>query len=183
MQGAVNQLGVNTIAAYNAVSKIDGFILAPTDSLGLSLTTFTSQNRGANKKDRIRQGMKIAVLIGFVYCDLLAVSTFFAARDLMSLFLNSKETAAISIGIKYLTTMAGFYLLPSLCNPFQGFFRGLGRIDVTLWATLVQIPVRVGLAYLLLSHLGMQAVALGIGVGWICMALYEFWEYRRYLHT
>jgi len=62
---------VDAIAAYNAVTRIDGFILAPTDSLAIALTTFISQNRGAKQVERIQQGMKAAVVIGFSYCVLL----------------------------------------------------------------------------------------------------------------
>ena len=181
LQGAVNPLGVDAIAAYNAVARIDGFILAPTDSLALALTTFISQNRGARKLDRIRQGMKSSVVIGLSYCGMLAVSVFFSAQTLMTFFLDSGEVSAIEVGIKYLKIMAAFYILPAFCNSFQGFFRGLGRMDITLFATIVQIPVRVIFAYMLVEHLGLSAVAIGVTVGWICMIAYEAHQYRQYL--
>lgn len=181
LQGAVNPLGVDAIAAYNAVTRIDGFILAPTDSLALALTTFISQNRGAGKLDRIRQGMKSSVVIGLSYCGMLAVSVFFSAQTLMTFFLDSGEVSAIEVGIKYLKIMAAFYILPAFCNSFQGFFRGLGRMDITLFATIIQIPVRVIFAYMLVEHLGLAAVAVGVTVGWICMIAYEAHQYRQYL--
>lgn len=181
LQGAVNPLGVDAIAAYNAVTRIDGFILAPTDSLALALTTFISQNRGARKFDRIRQGMKSSVVIGLSYCGMLAVSVFSSAQTLMMFFLDSGEASAIEVGIKYLKIMAVFYILPAFCNSFQGFFRGLGRMDITLFATIIQIPVRVIFAYMLVEHLGLSAVAVGVTVGWICMIAYEAHQYRQYL--
>lgn len=181
LQGAVNPLGVDAIAAYNAVTRIDGFILAPTDSLALALTTFVSQNRGAKKVERIRHGMKSSVVIGLSYCVLLAVSVFFSSQSLMIFFLDSREVNAIEVGVKYLKIMAVFYILPAFCNSFQGFFRGLGRMDITLYATIVQIPIRVILAYMLVEHFGLSAVAIGVSLGWICMIGYEAYQYRRYL--
>lgn len=183
LQGAVNPLGVDAIAAYNVVTRIDGFILAPTDSLALALTTFVSQNRGAQKVERIRYGMKSSIVIGLSYCILLAVAVFFSAHKLMTFFLNSGEVNAVEIGVKYLKVMAVFYILPAFCNSFQGFFRGLGRMDITLYATIVQIPVRVILAYLLVVHYGLSAVAVGVALGWICMIGYETHQYRRYLFS
>ncbi|TWH47725.1 MATE family efflux transporter [Sporomusa sp. KB1] len=180
LQGAVNPLGVDAIAAYNAVTRIDSFILAPTDSLALALTTFISQNRGAKKVDRIRHSMKSSVVIGVSFCGLLAVSVFFSAQALMTFFLDSGEVSAIEVGVKYLKIMAIFYILPAFCNSFQGFFRGLGRMDITLFATIVQIPVRVILAYLLVELFGLSAVAVGVAVGWICMIVYEAHQYRQY---
>lgn len=182
LQGAVNPLGVDAIAAYNAVTRIDGFILAPTDSLALALTTFTSQNRGAKRPDRIRQGMKNALLLGISYCSLLACLVFFAAQPLVMLFLAAGEVSAIEIGAGYLKIMALFYILPAFCNSFQGFFRGLGRMDITLAATAVQIPVRVILSYLFVGYYGLPAVATGVAIGWICMILYESYQYRQYLY-
>lgn len=179
----MNQLGVNAIAAYNAVTRIDGFILAPTDSLALTLTTFVSQNRGAKKVERIRHGMKSLVVIGLSYCILLAISVFFSAQTLMTFFLNSGEVNAIEVGVKYLKVMAVFYILPAFCNSFQGFFRGLGRMDITLYATIVQIPVRVILSYMLVEHFGLSAVAIGVTLGWICMIGYEVHKYRQYLSS
>jgi len=181
LQGAVNPLGVDAIAAYNAVTRIDGFILAPTDSLALALTTFVSQNRGAKKIERIRHGMKSSVVIGLCYCILLAISVYFSAHTLMTFFLNSGEVNAIEVGVKYLKVMSVFYILPAFCNSFQGFFRGLGRMDITLYATIVQIPVRVILAYMLVEHFGLSAVAIGVTLGWICMIGYEAHQYRKYL--
>ena len=183
LQGAVNPLGVDAIAAYNAVTRIDGFILAPTDSLALALTTFISQNRGAKKIERIRQGMKSSIIIGLSYCAVVAVAVFFSAQNLMLFFLDSGEVSAIEVGVKYLKIMAVFYILPAFCNSFQGFFRGLGRMDITLYATIIQIPVRVILAYMLVEYVGLSAAAIGVAVGWVCMIGYEAHQYRQYLLT
>ncbi|MGL5513741.1 MAG: MATE family efflux transporter, partial [Sporomusa sp.] len=54
--------------------------------------------------------------------------------------MSPQEITAIEIGVKYLKFMAVFYILVAICNSFQGFFRGLGRLDITLYATIVQIP-------------------------------------------
>lgn len=180
LQGAVNPLGVDAIAAYNAVTRIDGFILAPTDSLALALTTFVSQNRGAGKFERLRHGMNSSLVIGLGYCGLLAITVFLAARPLMHCFLDLGESSAIEIGVQYLQVMAIFYILPAFCNSFQGFFRGLGRMDITLYATIVQIPVRVALAYMLVGQVGLLAVAVGVAAGWLCMIAYEAYQYRQY---
>lgn len=181
LQGAVNPLGVDAIAAYNAVTRIDGFILAPTGSLAIALTTFISQNRGAKKTERIHQGMKASVGIGAIYCIVLTVFVFFFAQTLMKFFLDSGEINAIELGVKYLKIMAVFYILPAFCDSFQGFFRGLGRMDITLYATIVQIPIRVILSYILVEYFNVAAVAIGVTLGWICMIGYEAYEYRRYL--
>jgi len=99
----------------------------------------------------------------------------------MTFFIDPVEVTAIEVGVKYLKVMAVFYILPAFCNSFQVFFRGLGRMDITLYATIVQVPVRVILSYILVEYLSLSAVAIGVALGWIFMIGYEAYEYRRYL--
>jgi hypothetical protein len=53
-------------------------------------------------------------------------------------------------------------------------------MDITLGATVIQIPVRVILAYLLVGRFGMSVIAYCIAVGWLCMTVYEAMQYRHY---
>ena len=64
--------------------------------------------------------------------------------------------------------------------PFQGYYRGIGHLMITLFATLVQIPIRVVISYALFGRMGIQAVAIGTTIGWACMVVFELLMYRRY---
>lgn len=180
VQGAVNPLGIDSIAAFNSGSRIDGFILTPGDSMGAALTTFISQNRGAGKDERIFKGFKSALTMSLLYCVATAIFIFIFSDSIMKIFIESSETEAIFLGKTYLKTIAFFYILTALCNTLQGFFRGFGRMDVTLIATFIQIPIRVVLSYILTKYMGISGVAVGMGIGWIFMASYEGYLYMRY---
>lgn len=180
VQGAVNPLGIDSIAAFNSGSRIDGFILTPGDSMGAALTTFISQNRGAGKDERIFKGFKSALTMSLLYCIATAIIIFIFSGSIMKLFIESSETEAIFLGRTYLKTIAFFYILTALCNTLQGFFRGFGRMDVTLIATFIQIPIRVVLSYILTKYMGISGVAVGMGIGWIFMGSYEGYLYMRY---
>ncbi len=180
VQGAVNPLGIDSIAAFNSGSRIDGFILTPGDSMGAALTTFISQNRGAGKDERIFKGFKSALTMSLLYCVATAILIFIFSGSIMKIFIESSETEAIFLGKTYLKTIAFFYILTALCNTLQGFFRGFGRMDVTLIATFIQIPIRVVLSYMLTKYMGISGVAVGMGIGWIFMASYEGYLYMRY---
>lgn len=180
VQGAVNPLGIDSIAAFNSGSRIDGFILTPGDSMGAALTTFISQNRGAGKDERILKGFKSALTMSLLYCVATAILIFIFSGSIMKIFIESSETEAIFLGRTYLKTIAFFYILTALCNTLQGFFRGFGRMDVTLIATFIQIPIRVVLSYMLTKYMGISGVAVGMGIGWIFMASYEGYLYMRY---
>ena len=178
VQSGVNALGVDAVAAFNAVSIIDSYVLAPGDSLAASLTTFTAQNLGGKKEHRLPQGLKCMFFIAEIYTVTVTVLVLLGRNPLLGIFLKPEETSALQQGLSYLVPMAVFYFLSGINNTWQGYYRGLGRLKITLMATLVQMPVRVILSYLLFDFCGIQAVALGTAVGWVCMAGYELAMYR-----
>ncbi len=179
VQSGVNSLGVDAVAAFNAVSIIDSYVLAPGDSLAASITTFTAQNLGGKKYRRIPQGLKCMFILAEVYTITVTVLVLLGRNPLLGIFLKPEETEAIRHGLSYLIPMASFYFLSGLNNTWQGYYRGLGRLKVTLSATLVQIPIRVVFTYLLLGFCGIQAVAIGTAIGWSCMFFYELSVYRK----
>ena len=178
VQSGVNALGVDAVAAFNAVSIIDSYVLAPGDSLAASLTTFTAQNLGGKKEHRLPQGLKCMFFIAEIYTVTVTVLVLLGRNPLLGIFLKPEETSALQQGLSYLVPMAVFYFLSGINNTWQGYYRGLGRLKITLMATLVQMPVRVILSYLLFDFCGIQAVAIGTAVGWVCMAGYELAMYR-----
>ena len=178
VQSGVNALGVDAVAAFNAVSIIDSYVLAPGDSLAASITTFSAQNLGAKEYDRIPKGLRKMLVIAEII--LTAVVVLFCRHPLLGIFLKPNETEALRQGMSYLVPMASFYFISGITNTFQGYYRGIGHLLITLFATLVQIPIRVVISYALFGRLGIQAVAIGTTIGWACMVVFELLMYRRY---
>ena len=180
VQSGVNALGVDAVAAFNAVSIIDSYVLAPGDSLAASITTFSAQNLGAKEHDRIPKGLRKMLVIAEIYIILTAVVVLFCRHPLLGIFLKPNETEALRQGMSYLVPMASFYFISGITNTFQGYYRGIGHLMITLFATLVQIPIRVVISYALFGRLGIQAVAIGTTIGWACMVVFELLMYRKY---
>ena len=180
VQSGVNAIGVDAVAAFNAVSIIDSYVLAPGDSLAASITTFSAQNLGAKEYDRIPKGLRKMLVIAEIYIILTTVVVLFCRHPLLGIFLKPNETEALRQGMSYLVPMASFYFISGITNTFQGYYRGIGHLMITLFATLVQIPIRVVISYALFGRLGIQAVAIGTTIGWACMVVFELLMYRRY---
>lgn len=180
VQGVVNPFGTDAIAAYNSVTRVDSFILAPGDSFSTSVATYSAQNKGAGKWDRIVEGYKKSNIIITVYSAATSLIVFLAAEGIMNLFVPASETEVIRIGVSYLKLMALFYVLSGFNNIFQGMFRGVGKLRITLIATTMQISVRVALSYILAPYLGITSVCYAIAVGWILMIIYEGLNCKRY---
>ncbi len=182
VQGAVNTLGTPGIAAYTATTRIEGFANSFGTSIGQALSVFVSQNHGAKNEDRVRDGLKEGLALGIALGVVLSALMFVTARAGLGVFLVSDEAQAIRHGVDYLRQIALFYVLCFSGNLFAGYFRGVGRIYTPLAATTMHISVRVALSYLWAGSLGLRAVALATGVGWMCMTafqLFMLWRIRR----
>lgn len=173
IQGAVNPLGVDAIAAFNAVSRIDDFAFTPEQSIASGITTFVAQNRGAGKPRRIGRGFLCGLALEAGYWLFICTAVLLLRYPAMMLFVSESEPEIIELGCRYLETMAFFYLLPAFTNGFQGFYRGIGKMGVTLAGTFIQTSLRVVFVYLLTPSMGLLGTAWACAVGWIVMLLYE----------
>ena len=173
IQGAVNPMGVDMIAAFLAVNRIDDYAFTPEQSISHSITTFVAQNRGAGKKERIRQGFFCGMILEACYWVLICFLTLRFGRQFVSLFLPSGNEQVVDLGNSYLGLMAFFYLFPAFTNGIQGFFRGMGNMTMTLIGTLIQTSLRVIFVYLLVPSMGLPGVAFACAIGWSAMLLAE----------
>ncbi len=172
IQGAVNTLGVDVIAAYNAVTRIDDFAFTPEQSIASGITTYVAQNDGAGKKERVIKGFRAGLLIEFLYWILICVFSYTFRFKIMGLFI-AEESNLIAIGARYLALMSFLYIFPAFTNGIQGFMRGIRKMKVTLLCTTVQATMRVVFVYLLIPYLGIISVAVASAIGWVLMLLVE----------
>lgn len=174
IQGQVNALGVDVIAAFNAVTRVDDFAFTPEQSIAQAITTYIAQNRGAKKEERIKHGFAVGIGLEFCYWILVGCVTILFRKQIMSLFVTGENAqTVIQIGTEYLALMATFYLWPAMTNGLQGFFRGMGKLKITLLGTFVQTSIRVIVTFLLAPGMGIRGIAFGCVIGWSVMLLVE----------
>lgn len=183
IQGGVNSLSVEAMAAFNVAGKVDDFALLPEQNISHAMMTFISQNRGANNADRMKKGLihGLRLEIGFslITCAFLLIFR----KDVINLFIKDNADAA-NMAYEYIAYMSVFYILPSITNGLQGYFRGMGRMGLTLVATLIQITVRVLSAFLMLHRAGITAIAYGSFAGWALMLVFQIpITIKLYKHT
>lgn len=185
IQGAVNPLGVNMIAAFNAVNRVDDFAFTPEQSISHGITTFAAQNRGAGKPERIRQGFRKGLKLEFLYWVFICILITLLKKPVVGLFVAGEEAEQIvALGSRYLGTMAVFYLFPAFTNGIQGYFRGMGNMNITLICTFIQTSLRVIFTWILAPSMGIYGVAFACAIGWSVMLLVEvpyYFYYKRRL--
>ena len=183
VQGIVNTMGVNTMAAFAAASRIDDFAYTPQQNIAHAMTTLMAQNRGAGKKDRVKEGFRCGIRIELVYAAGLTVVCFFGAEGIMRMF--AEEPEVIELGARFLRLISLMYFLPALTNGIQGFFRGIGDLKITLRSSMLSMAARVPSAALLVLyfHMEIEALPWSYAFGWFLMLAYEVPPMLRFLHS
>ncbi len=173
VQGAVNTGGTDMISAYTATMRIEGFANSFSDSGSVAISVFVAQNRGAGKKDRVSSGLRqgLAVMITLAVC--LSIIMMLTTNKAVILLMGDPSSEVLKNANQYITVISIFYFLCFTGSSFVGFFRGIGRVEVPVIGTIIQISVRVVLSYLLIGKLGLKAVALATGIGWAVIVLYQ----------
>lgn len=169
IQGLVNSFGTVIMAAFAAAVKIDTLAYMPAQEFGNAFSIFVAQNHGANKKDRIREGTRLAVRVSVGFCVVISVFVCLAAGLLMQIFVDAGETAIIAEGVRYLRIEGAFYWGIGCLFLLYGLYRGIEKPAMSLVLTVISLGTRVLLAYLLAPRpgFGVAAIWWAIPVGWM----------------
>lgn len=184
IQGLVNSFGVTVMAAFAAAVKIDAFAYMPVQDFGNAFSTFISQNFGAGKKERIRSGIRSAIITSISFSILISVIVFVFAENLMLIFVKPQETEIISIGIQYLRIEGAFYCGIGCLFLLYGLYRGLGKPGISVVLTVISLGTRVALAYILspIPSIGLPGIWWAIPIGWILADICGIGWYLYTLH-
>lgn len=168
VQSLVNSFGPAVMAAFAATVKIDTFAYMPAQEFGNAYSIFISQNHGAGKRERVREGTKKAFGVSAAFCGVVSVLVFVLARYLMLIFVKAQNTQIIEIGMQYLRIEGAFYAGIGILFLLYGYFRGINRPGVSLVLTIISLGTRVVLAYILAAvpAIGVLGIWWAIPIGW-----------------
>lgn len=186
IQGLVNSFGVDVMAAFAAAVKIDSFAYMPVQDFGNAFSTFIAQNYGAGRVERIRAGIRSAVMTALTFCVVISVLVCAFAGPLMTIFVEPEETGIIAIGVEYLRIEGACYCGIGCLFLLYGLYRALGRPGMSVVLTVVSLGTRVALAYLLapIPAIGLPGIWWAIPIGWVLadavgLVFYRLRERRR----
>ena len=168
VQGLVNSFGVTIMAAFAAAVKIDAFAYLPVQDFGNAFSIFIAQNYGAKQPERIKQGIRAAVLTSVSFSLVISLGVFVFAEPLMALFIDGAETEIIAEGVRYLRIEGSFYFMIGLLFLLYGLYRALGRPGMSVVLTVMSLGTRVALAYSLsaLPGVGVVGIWWAVPIGW-----------------
>ncbi len=174
VQGTVNSLGAEAIVAFTAATRIEGFANSFGDSGAASVAVFTGQNTGAGEKQRVWKGFCQGERLLLAFGVFISLVMLLGAEPCLRLVLPGESVSSLGPAMSYLRLVACFYVFNFLGSGLAGYFRGRGRVNIPVIGAAGHISLRVALSALLAPVMGLPAVALATGLGWI--GVVAFWS-------
>lgn len=166
VQTIINSFGSAVIAGYSAAIKLNNLVITSTTTLANAVSSFTSQNIGAAKYERVVSGWRVG--IAFTECMLIPIILLFTlgADLVLRIFLDDVSSLAMATGRSFLLIVAPFYLAVAIKNISDAVLRGAGDMKPFLADTFIDLLLRVGLSWLFSSYWGTVGIWLSWPVGW-----------------
>ena len=167
LQASVNSLGSQAVASVTAGSKLYMFFACAYDAMGVTMSTYSGQNIGARKIDRIGQGVKACGIVGIVYSVLALLVIVFFGKWLLLLFVDASETAILAAAYQYLLT-SGLFLIPlTYVNVLRLTIQGMGYSRLAMFAGVFEMVARGGTGALLVPAFGFAAACFAGPIAWL----------------
>ncbi len=150
VQSLTNSFGEMFIAANVIVMRVDGFVMMPAFSFGTAMTTYSGQNVGAQRPDRVEQGARQGTLCAMGVSAVLTVLILVFGRGIMGIFTETEEL--IEMSYHMMSIIAVGYIATEITQCLSGIMRGAGDTMTPMWISLLSsVVIRVPAAYLLVA--------------------------------
>ncbi|MCI7791705.1 MAG: MATE family efflux transporter [Lachnospiraceae bacterium] len=179
LQRVVNGFGESVVAANTALGRIEQLVQQPYGSLGAAITTYTGQNIGAGKVDRVKKGYRVGFLCVVIFSLIMLIPGQFFGRQIVGIFVQ--DEAVISIGAKGLAITSWFYFFLGMIYVARSVLNGAGDAVYAMINGLMEVAGRVGFAVPLtmIPFIGMWGVFLTTGLTWALTGIVSMHRYKK----
>lgn len=190
LQGVVNTFGETVMAAYTIIGRIEQVVQQPYSSLGTAITTYTGQNVGAGKTERVKQGFRQAVIMVLVFSILLLPVAYIFGEQIIGAFV--KEPEVIAIGVKALRINSLFYFGLGMIYVPRALLNGAGDTGFAMLNGATEVACRILYSQILtrIPALGYWGIWLTTGATWattaiVCVIRYQKgkWQQKSLIHN
>ena len=185
VQSLTNSFGEMFIAANVIVMRVDGFAMMPNFSFGTAMTTYTGQNVGARKMDRVMQGAKQGTIMAVACSAVITGIILLFGKSLMGIFTDTQELVDMSYYM--MSILAVGYIAMAVTQSLSGVMRGAGDTVTPMWislctSVLIRIPVAYGISWLTrtpeLPTGRSECIQVSLLTTWVLGAIITFTVYK-----
>lgn len=178
LQSIINGFGPSVMAGYSAAVKLNNMVITSLTTLANGISNYTSQNIGANKLYRVKQGFKAGCKIVWMICVPFVLLYLIVGRYLVFIFMEDMVGTATDTGVQFLRIVSPFYFIISIKLVADGILRGSGLMGRFMVSTFTDLVLRVALAFALSVPLAETGIWCSWPIGWTLGMLLSVIFYR-----
>lgn len=168
MQQQINRFGTVTVAAFTAATRIEQLAVQPLFTLGIAVATFSAQNFGAGRFDRVRSGVNQSTLISVLWCVASGILLAVFSRELVGIFIDTGvEKVAAEQARNYIYVTTSLYVVLGLLFVYRNVLQGVGRSFVPMMAGGAELVIRIVASICLAPVFGYLGVFWATPLAWI----------------
>lgn len=171
LQYGINNLGYLIIAGHTAARKLYMFFNMPFTAMALGISTFVSQNRGANQRERIQKAMKYAYIYDVIMATIVAIIILIFGSSLVKLISGSSESIVLDNGTLYLMIVGPFYAILGILMQTRYALQGLGQKLLPLVSSVIEFIGKIIFVFVFIPQFEYMAVIFCEPVIWCVMCL------------
>ena len=171
LQYGINNLGYLIIAGHTAARKLYMFFNMPFTAMALAISTFVSQNRGADQRDRIKQAMRCAYVYDIVATIIVSIIIFLFGSSLVKMISGSSESVVLDNGTLYLKIVAPFYLILGILMQTRYALQGIGQKLLPLISSVIEFIGKIIFVFVFIPQFQYMAVIFCEPVIWCVMCI------------
>ncbi len=180
LQGAINKLGTNIVTAHTAARRVFDILSVMIFTFGISLTTFVSQNMGAGKYDRVKQGVRQTLAIVTAVTTVLIIVCYLFSKPVFMWLSSSDEPEIVDSAVMYAKISILFFYVLGPLFIFRYSLQGMGRKIIPIMSSVLEMLVKILSAGFLVPKLGYVGVAFTEPISWIVMTILLATAYYKY---
>ena len=154
LQTAINTLGTNTIVAHAATRKLTNLYMLPFSVLGTTMATYSGQNYGAGRYDRIRAGLKVSLGCSYIWCVIVLIASYTVCPYLIVVITDTGISEVIDTACLYQRFDTCFYLLVPTITILRNSLQGMGDHITPIFSSGLELMGKVLIAMLLTPVIG-----------------------------
>ena len=183
LQSANNALGTDCVAAFTAAMRIKMFAICPCESLGIAMATFTGQNYGAGRPQRVWMGVKSSMAMVMVYVVAVSTTMLLWSEEMSLLFVSASDTVIIRNTALFLHVSAYMMPLLALLCVLRYTIQGAGFTNFAMLSGVMEMVARGIVSLVFVPDFGYIAVCFGDSVAWFAADIFLvpafIYVYRR----
>ena len=179
LQTSINALGATIISAQTSARRIMSFSMIPVSAIASSLTTFTSQNLGANRPQRIQRGIYLGSMVAIIWTIFIAITLFFASPALNELISGSTDPELISNASLYNRISSSFYPVLAVLLVLRNSLQGLGQKITPLISSFIELFGKILFVLFIIPSTGYIGVIFCEPLIWVPMTIQLYYSYKH----